>query len=155
MDFLAEFSPSPDETFDKLMGAVVNLCIRVYTLYEMTKNFAVSSMSTWMSQATQTQTWPGFRSCGSGIIRNTAASTFGRTTGSLSRNEEVLFEVPPFVEARRHREFPNRTVFRGASRLKRWIFVVCEDWTDGEIRYLKPVTAFEPSEGVTYWERYR
>ena len=69
--------------------------------------------------------------------------------------EEVLFEVPPFVEGRRHPEHPNRTVFWGATRFKRWIFVVCEDWTEAGVRYLKPITAFEPSEGLEYWERYR
>lgn len=69
--------------------------------------------------------------------------------------EQVLFEIPPFVEARRHPEHPNRTVFCGATRLRRWIFVVCEDWTDSGVRYLKPITAYEPSEGLAYWERYR
>ena len=38
---------------------------------------------------------------------------------------------------------------------RKWIFVVCEDWTDGGVRHLKPITAFEPPEGVKYWERYR
>ncbi len=69
--------------------------------------------------------------------------------------EEVLFEVPPYVEARRHRDHPNRTVFWGATRNDRWLFVVCEDWKEGNIRYLTPITAFEPVEGRAYWETYR
>ena len=40
--------------------------------------------------------------------------------------EEVLFELPPFVEAKRHKEFPNRTVFWDATRLDRWLIVVCD-----------------------------
>jgi hypothetical protein len=69
--------------------------------------------------------------------------------------EEVLFEVPPYVEARRHSQEPNRTIFWGATRYDRWLFIVCEDWYDSGIRYLKPITAFEPSEGVRYWERHQ
>lgn len=67
--------------------------------------------------------------------------------------EEVIFEVPPFVEARRHKNFPNRTVFWGATRHDRWLMVVCEDWTEKGERYLKPITAFEPDEGEAYWRR--
>ena len=67
--------------------------------------------------------------------------------------EQVLFEVPPFVEARRHSDFPNRTVFWGATRFDRWLVVVCEDWKEGKERYLKPITAFEPEEGEDYWRR--
>lgn len=69
--------------------------------------------------------------------------------------EQVLFEVPPYVEARRHPDFPNRTVFWGATRYDRWLIVVCEDWTDTGTRYLKPITAFEPQEGIKYWEKYQ
>jgi len=56
--------------------------------------------------------------------------------------EQVLFEVPPFVEARRHPRYPGRTVFWGATRHDRWLFVVCEDWHEGGRRYLRPITAF-------------
>ena len=69
--------------------------------------------------------------------------------------EQVILEVPPFVEARRHRDHPDRTVFWGATRGDRWIVVVCEDWQQGDIRYLRPITAFEPEEGLEYWERNR
>jgi hypothetical protein len=31
------------------------------------------------------------------------------------------------------------------------LFIVCEDWRVGPMRYLKPITAFEPSEGELYW----
>jgi len=65
--------------------------------------------------------------------------------------EEVLFEVPPMVEAKRHKEYPNRTVFWGATRTGRWLFVTCEDWDEGGKRFLKPITAFEPEEGEDYW----
>jgi uncharacterized DUF497 family protein len=67
--------------------------------------------------------------------------------------EQVLMEVPPEVEARRHPEHPNRTVFWGATRYDRWIIVVCEDWMREDVRYLRPITAFEPTEGASYWER--
>ena len=69
--------------------------------------------------------------------------------------EEVIFEVPPYVEARRHRDFPDRTVFWGATRGDRWIVIVCEDRMRGGARQLRPITAFEPDEGVEYWERNR
>ena len=69
--------------------------------------------------------------------------------------EQVLMETPPYVEARRHPDHPDRTVFWGATRFDRWIVVVCEDWMDGDIRHLRPITAFEPSEGADYWERIR
>jgi hypothetical protein len=67
--------------------------------------------------------------------------------------EEVLLQVPPFVEARKHSEHPGRTLFWGATRRDRWLLVVCEDWTDGSTRFLKPITAFEPDEGEEYWRR--
>ncbi|MCH8205570.1 MAG: hypothetical protein IH956_01035 [Chloroflexi bacterium] len=69
--------------------------------------------------------------------------------------EEVLFQVPPYVEAKRHPDYPNRTIFWGATRNDRWILVVCEDWTEGHARFLRPITAFEPAEGHGYWERYQ
>ena len=67
--------------------------------------------------------------------------------------EQVLFEVPPFVETKRSKDYPERTVFWGATRADRRLFVVCEDWEDGGVRYLKPITAFEPDEGEAYWRR--
>ena len=67
--------------------------------------------------------------------------------------EEVLLEVPPDVEAKRHRDFPNRTIFWGATRDGRWLFVSCEDWSHRGKRYLKPITAFEPEEGEEYWSQ--
>ncbi|MBI2917737.1 MAG: hypothetical protein HYY01_07050 [Chloroflexi bacterium] len=68
--------------------------------------------------------------------------------------EQVILEVPPCVEARRHPEHPHRTIFWGATRNDRWMLVVCEDWRTGDIRYLRPITAFEPEEGHDYWEEY-
>jgi hypothetical protein len=65
--------------------------------------------------------------------------------------EEVLFEVPPQVEAKRTHEHPGRTYFWGATRRDRWLFVSCEDWKRGGVRYLKPITAFEPDRGIDYW----
>jgi hypothetical protein len=67
--------------------------------------------------------------------------------------EEVLFEIPPEVEAKRHKDHPERTIFWGATRKGRWLFVACEDWTERGTRFLKPITAFEPDEGQTYWEQ--
>jgi len=65
--------------------------------------------------------------------------------------EEVLLEVPPEVEAKRHKDHPNRTIFWGATRAGRWLFVSCEDHEQGTRRILKPITAFEPEEGQEYW----
>jgi hypothetical protein len=65
--------------------------------------------------------------------------------------EEVLLEVPPDVEAKTHPTEPGRTIFWGSTRRGRWLFISCEDWTDGGVRYLKPITAFEPEEGEEYW----
>jgi uncharacterized DUF497 family protein len=65
--------------------------------------------------------------------------------------EQVLFEIPPVVQAKRSAQYPERTLFWGATRRDRWLFVVCEDWTEGALRYLKPITAFEPDEGEQYW----
>ena len=67
--------------------------------------------------------------------------------------EQVLLEVPPVVAAKRSREHPERTLFWGATRGDRWIFVACEDWIEDFVRYLKPITAFEPVEGEAYWRR--
>lgn len=69
--------------------------------------------------------------------------------------EQVLLEVPPYVEAKRHSDMPNRTLFWGATRLDRWLFIVCQDWTESGVRHLMPITAFEPKEGVKYWERFK
>ena len=68
--------------------------------------------------------------------------------------EQVLLQVPPRVEAKRSTEHPNRTLFWGAPRFDQWIFVVCEDRVDADTRFLKPITAFEPNDGVKYWERF-
>ncbi|MCK5805859.1 MAG: hypothetical protein KAI66_23715 [Lentisphaeria bacterium] len=64
--------------------------------------------------------------------------------------EEVIFEVPPVVEARRSVTHPERTLFWGTTRNDRQLFIVCEDWTESGIRCLKPLTAFEPDEGEDY-----
>ena len=69
--------------------------------------------------------------------------------------EQVLLEVPPRVEVKQSPVHANRTLFWGATRYDRWIVVVCEDWTEDDTRYLKPITAFEPADGVKYWERDR
>ena len=67
--------------------------------------------------------------------------------------EEVLLETPPEVEAKRHPDYPDRTIFWGATRAGRWLFVACVDLTEGGRRFLKPITAFEPDEGEEYWSR--
>jgi len=67
--------------------------------------------------------------------------------------EEVLLQIPPYVEAKRSPEHPERTLFWGATRRDRWLFVVCEDWTVEGTRHLRPITAFEPDEGEEYWRR--
>jgi hypothetical protein len=51
--------------------------------------------------------------------------------------EQVLFEIPPVVQAKRSRQHPERTLFWGATRQDRWIFIVCEDWIEDGVRYLK------------------
>ena len=68
---------------------------------------------------------------------------------------QVLFEIPPSVEAKQHPDHPNRTIFWGATRNDRWIFIACEDWKEGDTRFLRPITAFEPEEGREYWEEFR
>jgi hypothetical protein len=65
--------------------------------------------------------------------------------------EEVLMEIPPDVEAKRHPAYPDRTIFWGATRADRWLFVSCEDRVEGNRRILRPITAFEPDEGEEYW----
>jgi hypothetical protein len=67
--------------------------------------------------------------------------------------EEVLLELPPQVEAKKHPDHPRRTIFWGETREGRGIFVSCEDWMEGSVRYLKPITAFEPDEGYAYWRK--
>jgi hypothetical protein len=67
--------------------------------------------------------------------------------------EEVLFEIPPYVKAKRHPEYPNRTLFWGATRADRELFIVCEDKIIDGIRYLIPITAFEPDDGEKYWRK--
>jgi hypothetical protein len=68
--------------------------------------------------------------------------------------EEVLLMIPPYVEAKRSNEHVDRTVFWGATRRDRWLFVVCEDVTIDGVRTLTPITAFEPDDGEAYWRRY-
>jgi hypothetical protein len=46
---------------------------------------------------------------------------------------------------------PERTIFWGATRKGRWLFVSGVDWHEGHKRFLKPITAFEPEEGEVYW----
>jgi hypothetical protein len=72
---------------------------------------------------------------------------------SKSEVEEALLETPPEVEAKRHPEHPGRTIFWGATRGGRWLFISCDDWTDGGKRYLRPITAFTPDEGRAYWDQ--
>jgi hypothetical protein len=67
--------------------------------------------------------------------------------------EEVLFEIPPEVEVKRHPDVPDRTIFWGATRKGRWLFISCEDWQESGMRILKPITAFEPDEGRAYWDQ--
>jgi hypothetical protein len=67
--------------------------------------------------------------------------------------EEVLLEVPPAVEAKTHPDHPDRTIFWGATREGRRLFVSCESWKKGRTWYLKPITAFEPDAGETYWRQ--
>ena len=40
---------------------------------------------------------------------------------------QVLFETPPMVESKRSRDYPERTVFWGATQQDRWLFICCED----------------------------
>jgi hypothetical protein len=67
--------------------------------------------------------------------------------------EEVIQEVPPEVETKKHPTDDRRTYFWGATRQGRWLFVACEDWTEGNTRFLKPITAFEPEQGESYWRQ--
>lgn len=67
--------------------------------------------------------------------------------------EQVILETPPLVEAKVHLDYPDRTIFWGATRQDRWLFIVCVDWEDSGFRYLKPITAYEPDEGEAYWRR--
>ena len=67
--------------------------------------------------------------------------------------EEVLLETPPDVEAKGHPEHQGRTNFWEQTREGRGLFISCEDYNEGEVRYLKPITAFEPDEGYEYWSK--
>lgn len=67
--------------------------------------------------------------------------------------EEVLLRVPPYVDAKRHREHPDRTAFWGATQQDRWLIVICIDEDTVDERTLTPITAFEPDDGEDYWER--
>ena len=66
--------------------------------------------------------------------------------------EEVLFEIPPNVEAKQSIKHSSRTVFYGATRAHRWLFIACEDFIEENQRILRPITAFEPEQGRAYWE---
>ena len=70
-----------------------------------------------------------------------------------SEVEEVLLRIPPYVEAKRHPDHPERTLFWGATTRDRWLFVVCDDWVEDGRRHLRPITAFDPPEGEAYWRR--
>ena len=67
--------------------------------------------------------------------------------------EEALFELPPKVEAKRHPHDPGKTIFWGETRRGRGLFISCEDFQKDGVRYLRPVTAFEPDEGYEYWRK--
>ena len=68
--------------------------------------------------------------------------------------EDVIFGMPPDVEVRSQRSsHPGRLAFWGPTRWKRWIFISCEEIIDGKKRILRPITAFEPDEGRSYWEK--
>src|SRR6266511_709223 len=46
------------------------------------------------------------------------------------------------------------TTFWGADQREgRRLFMVCDDWRVGGTRFLKPITAFTPSEGRAYWDQ--
>ena len=68
--------------------------------------------------------------------------------------EEVLLFIPPMVEALRSREHPDRTLFWGATKQDRQLFISCEDKMVDGVRRLTPITAFEPPEGKAYWRRH-
>jgi hypothetical protein len=67
--------------------------------------------------------------------------------------EEALFFGPPVVEAKNHKDYPNRTIFWGMTRGGKWLFISCEDRRKGDTRVLKPITAFSPEEGRSYWDK--
>jgi hypothetical protein len=69
-----------------------------------------------------------------------------------SEVEDALYAGPPETEAKKKKENKNRTVFWGPTRLKKWVFIVCEDNMESKFRHLKPITAFIPDEGRAYWE---
>ena len=68
--------------------------------------------------------------------------------------EDVLFSVPPQVEAKRHPAYPNSTIFRGQTPSGRRLFIVCYDRTEEGKRILTPITAFSPELGEKYWRQY-
>jgi len=67
--------------------------------------------------------------------------------------EEVLLELPPEVEAKKPKDDSRKTYFWGATREGRQLFVVCEDRRQDDVRFLTPITAFEPDDGYAYWRR--
>ena len=64
---------------------------------------------------------------------------------------EVLFLIPPYVEARGHPHEAGRTIFWGATQNDRWLIVICEAQTEQRRRVLTPVTAFTPDHEEEYW----
>lgn len=68
--------------------------------------------------------------------------------------EDVLFSVPPQVEAKRHPAYPNSTLFWGRTPSGRPLFIVCDDRIEEGKRILTPITAFSPERGEKYWRQY-
>lgn len=68
--------------------------------------------------------------------------------------EEVLLRMPPMVQAKRSPQHRERTLFWGATREDRWLFVVCEDVMEASRRKLTVITAYEPDDGESYWRKY-
>jgi hypothetical protein len=59
---------------------------------------------------------------------------------------EVIFEIPPAVEARRDPDHPGRKLFLGATRKRRQLLVVCDVERHGKTTVLVPITAFDADE---------
>lgn len=67
--------------------------------------------------------------------------------------EDVLLWMPPMAQASRSPD-KRRTLFWGATKLDRWLFVVCEDVKEAGRRKLTVITAYEPDDGEAYWRKY-
>ena len=61
--------------------------------------------------------------------------------------EEVIFKIPPAVEARRDPDHPDRWLFFGATKKRRSLLIPCDEEWEGETRVLIPITAFDAEEG--------